>query len=873
MKKKSLLFVASAVFVLGSCGPTDTSSTESPSESTPSSLSDSDESSSSSSSLSSSSEEKQVTVEITSTVTTVEAGKTITLTAKITNGKDTDKVTWTSSDTSVAAIDANGVLTGVKAGKVTVTAAVAEAKDTIEVTVTEAPKPVSVKISGVPTGTIYTGQTIALAASVENGGDLTPAWSLAKDPATMDATIDAATGSLYTGTIAGKLTVKVNVGDASDTAELTVADIKTTIESAVTGAVGKAANVASGSVSKTENYSGYPGTPEITSYEYGTDSVKLTGTDYFGDEVTTYVVGANGSYVGVEYGSDGSVSKSYETFEAPGYAFANVTDDYDLYFYGAEDLLEGTFAMAKTNANKDAKFGTTEDGYSYSFGVASEWVMRVVEVEFALTANGELATIELSSKNYSGGSFVVDPEYGTATVSPGAEPSSETIYEVTQTIGARTLTVPFDYEGLFASSFKFSDEAGNIYENGDEIEIQTGSTILTLVDVAPSTASFDFDVVDVTSDNDAVYAYFNNYGGAINIQASATGEATLTVKSTNCTYTLHLTITPAMPKQISITQFVPTIEGKYNSTVLGGGSVNGYVGTPLYFKPSIMPHEASQEYTVSVEGEDGQYTQEIIDLQLEWSISEDTAKIVFNEAGSYEVTFASSVSPDIKTTATMVIAEAPSIASVLDGEYAYKTGAGDTYQYAVDFTPSADDGLTGTAVLHDYGAQAEESVSYVATEQEDGSYKLAFTHVAGATLNWEIWVSANYEIIYKQNAYNLCTFSRITPAYILNGTWDKTLDDGTTLTVQFLAGNFSLMAMNYDAEPFWSIQLEASYSIDETAGDKGYEVTITPNGMTPSLDEITIIDFDDKIYLAADYSSITITLTIDGVAADYVIQA
>lgn len=239
----------------------------------PSSLTDSDESTSSSSSSSSSSEEKQITVEITSTVTTVEAGKTITLTAAVTNGDEDDKVTWTSGDTSVATIDANGVLTGVKAGKVTVT---------------EAPKPVSVEITGVPTGTIYTGQTIALSAKIENGGTLTPAWSIAKDPTTMDATIDAATGSLYTGTIAGKITVKVAVGEASDTVLLTITDLKGAMETAVNGAVEKAGNVASGTVTKAENYSGYPGEPEVAGVFYGGNNVTPSELADFKAELAAY---------------------------------------------------------------------------------------------------------------------------------------------------------------------------------------------------------------------------------------------------------------------------------------------------------------------------------------------------------------------------------------------------------------------------------------------------------------------------------------------------------------------------------------------------------------------------------------------------------
>ena len=83
--------------------------------------------------------EQTLTVEITSTVTTVEAGKTITLSANIVNGVEGDKVTWSSGNTAVATIDANtGVLTGVAAGTATITAACGEATDTVEITVTPA---------------------------------------------------------------------------------------------------------------------------------------------------------------------------------------------------------------------------------------------------------------------------------------------------------------------------------------------------------------------------------------------------------------------------------------------------------------------------------------------------------------------------------------------------------------------------------------------------------------------------------------------------------------------------------------------------------------------------------------------------------------
>ena len=75
-------------------------------------------------------------VEITSTETDVEVGKTITLTAKVSPENATDKtVTWTSSDTAFATVDSTGKVTGVKAGEATITASAGGKTDKFKVTV------------------------------------------------------------------------------------------------------------------------------------------------------------------------------------------------------------------------------------------------------------------------------------------------------------------------------------------------------------------------------------------------------------------------------------------------------------------------------------------------------------------------------------------------------------------------------------------------------------------------------------------------------------------------------------------------------------------------------------------------------------------
>lgn len=75
-------------------------------------------------------------VKITSTVTEVTAGETITLTAEVSPDNATDKtITWTSNNESIATVDSTGKVTGVAAGTATITAKAGEKTDSVDVTV------------------------------------------------------------------------------------------------------------------------------------------------------------------------------------------------------------------------------------------------------------------------------------------------------------------------------------------------------------------------------------------------------------------------------------------------------------------------------------------------------------------------------------------------------------------------------------------------------------------------------------------------------------------------------------------------------------------------------------------------------------------
>ena len=158
------------------------------------------------------------------TTATVEEGATVTLTATVTPGNATDKtVTWSTSNEAIATVS-GGVVTGVKAGEVTITAKAGDKSATCTVTVTAATtEPEVVPVTGVTLNqtavTLDIDQSITLTAAVapENATNKAVTWASDKtDVATVDS------NGKVTAVAAGTANITVTTADGGKTATCAV---------------------------------------------------------------------------------------------------------------------------------------------------------------------------------------------------------------------------------------------------------------------------------------------------------------------------------------------------------------------------------------------------------------------------------------------------------------------------------------------------------------------------------------------------------------------------------------------------------------------------------------------------------------------------
>ncbi|MDE0246445.1 MAG: Ig-like domain-containing protein, partial [Gammaproteobacteria bacterium] len=131
-------------------------------------------------------------------------------------------VTWTSSASSVATVNASGLVTAVAEGMATITASSGSAQGTAEVTVVRVPEPVaSVEVSP-SVETIVRGATLQLTAEAfDVNGQMVAGAEFSWESSDAEvATVDAS--GLVTGVAEGTATITASSGSAQGAAEITV---------------------------------------------------------------------------------------------------------------------------------------------------------------------------------------------------------------------------------------------------------------------------------------------------------------------------------------------------------------------------------------------------------------------------------------------------------------------------------------------------------------------------------------------------------------------------------------------------------------------------------------------------------------------------
>ena len=127
---------------------------------------------------------------------------------------------WEASDTSVATVDASGLVTGVAEGMATITASAGEARGSAVVTVMQTVA--SVEVSPAEAELTALGATVQLTAEAfdENGHTVTGAEFSWESSDTSVATVDAS--GLVTGVAEGMATITASAGEARGSAVVTV---------------------------------------------------------------------------------------------------------------------------------------------------------------------------------------------------------------------------------------------------------------------------------------------------------------------------------------------------------------------------------------------------------------------------------------------------------------------------------------------------------------------------------------------------------------------------------------------------------------------------------------------------------------------------
>ena len=358
-------------------------------------------------------------------------------------------------------------------------------------------------------------------------------------------------------------------------------------------------------------------------------------------------------------------------------------DDYETFACGAESLLEYFY---KTGIEKASDvFVATKNGNEYTldygFCIVDDWVNYYYKVSATFTvdeATNTLVTAYIGVDRYASENYtVVDGVY---VLNEDAEPNHQTTFEITQTCEAHDdVENPYDSAKILLDSIAVKDREGNdieeiiIKQRADEV------IKLFLADITPSTALLSLCDIELIVKNEAdgsvvtVNYFYNDYDKSYSFFIDIPGVYEISVRVDDVTFTTTAEISAKVPVGISA-QVYDASSDLFNKTK----KAEVYAGAPLYFM-SYVESGYDDAYVATLVGENA------ANASVTDGVIGGKAVSVFKSSvlGTYTVEIKSTANNSVSCVLTVTVVEAPSIESLLVGEYYFNDNRGNRIVTAV----------------------------------------------------------------------------------------------------------------------------------------------------------------------------------------------
>lgn len=352
--------------------------------------------------------------------------------------------------------------------------------------------------------------------------------------------------------------------------------------------------------------------------------------------------------------------------------------DAETIVFGTEALIDYLYMLGLDNANGD--FATAEEGGVYTFSfmhcIVDDWMDYLYQINVSFTLDSEsgaLATSVITVNRYGKSSYTVN-ENGKYVLNDGATPNMTNEFDIQQstTLDDAGMENPYAPERIAVDSLTIKDSK-DVNIQKAPIRVRAGESIrLFFTDIKPDTALFKLckvtfklmNAVDGTEID--IEPFPNDYDSSYAFSIDTPGAYTLIINVDDVQFVSTVEVDLKIPVSIG-TQVYDTELGTFKQT----RKATVYAGAPLYFT-SYVPLNYDGAYKTSFGAQYGE------GVTLTDGEINGTAVSVFkaDAVGTYVVNVSSDIDPYLVTQLKINVVEAPTLESLLVGEYYAKDAYG-----------------------------------------------------------------------------------------------------------------------------------------------------------------------------------------------------